>query len=536
MIWAILKAQLLSFRGMGMSRNAASLLGFIPVLCFYGIWAFMALGAYGACAGITDRDQLFRVAAIGLLAVFLYWQLAPVLTATMGASLDLQKLIAYPISPDKLFAIEVFLRLFTVGEMLVVLAGGCWGMLRNPVYGGIGAAPRILIGALLFVLANVILGAGVRSLIERTFRRKRFREVAMLVFVLAAALPGAIVGMRLSGRALIPYLPVQRFWPWSAAAGIWLNDVPWRDAAWLAIWVALFYRLSRKQFLKALREDPYAGRSRAPSAPRNMGWAEAFFRLPSRFFGDPLAALLEKDLRALARCAGFRLAFVMGFTFGILVFLPNLISTHKESQVFGKHALTWVSVYSLLLIGYYTFFNAFGYDRSAVQFYFAAPVPFRRVLLAKNLAATVFQCLEVGLITIVFAFIPAPFSLTAVAESFAVSAVVCLYVFAIGNLTSVRFPSPIDPEKLGRGVSSRSKNTFAMLLFPIAFLPVGLAYWGAHVFESQLIFFGLLLLAGGIGAIFYWVATDSALEMITGRREQMIQALSKSEGPLSITG
>ena len=39
----------------------------------------------------------------------------------MGASLDLQKLIVYPINRDKLFLVEVALRFLTVTEMLIML-------------------------------------------------------------------------------------------------------------------------------------------------------------------------------------------------------------------------------------------------------------------------------------------------------------------------------------------------------------------------------------------------------------------------------
>ena len=59
-----------------------------------------------------------------------------------------------------------------------------------------------------------------------------------------------------------------------------------------------------------------------------------------------------------------------------------------------------VSVYSLLLLSEACFWNSFGFDRSAAQIYFLAPVPFSRVLIGKNLSALFFIVLEISAITI----------------------------------------------------------------------------------------------------------------------------------------
>jgi ABC-2 type transport system permease protein len=537
MILAILRAQLLSLRGFGMRRSAASLLGLIPTLLFFLFWAGFAFGACLILSELTDLKQLAPALGAGLFGVFLYWQIAPVITASMGASLDLQKLIVYPIPLDKLFAIDVMLRFLTVGEMLVILAGAFAGILRNPVFGGAAALVRLVPATLLFVLFNLLVAAGIRSMIERLFRRKRVREVGMLVFVLLCAAPGTLIALKVPKSLLIAYLPLQNFWPWAATARWWLAQSPLEAAGVTALWIVIAYRFGRKQFYQSLREDPFAGKAAVKKRPGSMEWLEPVYRLPSRFFRDPFAVMIEKEIRALTRCAGFRLAFIMGFTFGLLIFIPNLLRPHEGVSAIQQHFLAWVSLYSLMLVGFYTFLNAFGFDRSAVQFYFAAPVSFRSVMAAKNVAAVFFQMLEVLLITIVFSLFPIPFNPMGIAEAFAVTAVACLYAFAIGNLTSVRFPVPMDPDKMSRGgVSSRGKIALITLLFPVAFLPIGLAYWGGYVFHSQAVFFGLLLLAAVIGGIVYWVATDSALDVTLQRREDMIASLTRGEGPMSMGG
>jgi hypothetical protein len=70
---------------------------------------------------------------------------------------------------------------------------------------------------------------------------------------------------------------------------------------------------------------------------------------------------------------------------------------------------------------------------------------------------------------------------------------------------------------------------------PLLLLPIGLAYWARAVFESEVVFAGVLLIAAVIGAIFYRVGLDSAVSAAATGRESMLMHLSRSEGPLSIT-
>ncbi len=535
MIFAILRAQLLSLRSLGLTKSAGAWLSAIPALFFYGFWCLIGVAAYGLCRSVTDTAILLPWVSGGLLAVFVYWQIAPVITSSMGASLDLQKLIVYPIPLDQLFMIEVMLRFLTVGEMLVVLVGAAWGLVRNPVTGGWPALPRILVAWMAFIVFNLLIGAGIRSVIERAFQRRRMKEAGMLVFVLLCAIPGALAVLRPHLERAIPFLPLQRWYPWGAAAGMAISGDAGALAiglAMLAAWLAAAYWFGRRQFYRALRSDPYAGRQ--PAAAKQSGAAplDAIFRLPGRLFADPLAAMMEKEFRSLSRCSGFRLVFIMGFTFSLLLFLPPLFSAKQQHTFMTDHVLAWISIYSILLSGFYTFWNAFGFDRSAAQFYFSAPVRFSQVIAAKNLAAASWQTIELMIISLIYLALPIATDWRQVPEAFAVTAVACLFLFGMGNITSVRYGSPMDPDKVSRGASGRSKGALATLVMPVAFLPITLAYWGLYVFHSEPIFYLLLLLAALIGAVVYWIATESAIDVTLTRREKMIAALSNGSGPL----
>ena len=211
MIRAILGAQLRSMRmfRIGSSRNA--LFSLAVALLWYGFWTGAGVFVFGLTSKADSRAALANWLPAGMLAIFLYWQIAPMVTASFGASLDLRKLLVYPIPRGKLFTVEVLLRLSTCGEMLLVLAGGAAGLVANPALGGWRAVPPVLAAALLFIVFNLLLAAGLRSLIERLLSHKRIREVFVLLLVLATALPRLLVasGVRTklsSGPSRLPEL------------------------------------------------------------------------------------------------------------------------------------------------------------------------------------------------------------------------------------------------------------------------------------------------------------------------------------------
>jgi hypothetical protein len=70
---------------------------------------------------------------------------------------------------------------------------------------------------------------------------------------------------------------------------------------------------------------------------------------------------------------------------------------------------------------------------------------------------------------------------------------------------------------------------------PLFLLPIGLAYWARAVFDSEIVFCGVLLIAAIVGGIFYKVGLESALNAAASSRESMLMQLSRADGPLSTT-
>src|SRR5579863_6243297 len=168
------------------TRRAGAVFSVITGSLFYGLWTFLAFGAVAFFADPANAPNFLPVLSSGLLFVTGYWQLVPVISAGFGASLDMRKLLVYPIPPGRLFTVEILLRLTNCGEMLVVIGGAAIGLMRNPLY-GLKAAPFILAGSVIFAATNILFSAGARYLVERLFLRTRLKEVMLVLLVLGVS-------------------------------------------------------------------------------------------------------------------------------------------------------------------------------------------------------------------------------------------------------------------------------------------------------------------------------------------------------------
>lgn len=535
MISAILLAQWRSMRTFRFTaRPAVAIVSSITGLLFYGFWAMIAFGAEAFLAD-PENEQYYSLALTsGLLLMFLYWQVTPVITASMGASLDLKKLLAYPVAHEKLFLVEILLRFTTCAEMLIVLFGIFFGIVRNPQFGGAAAIPRLFAAMLLFVLFNLLLSAGVRNLLERILLRKRVREVMMFLIVMVSVLPQVLVSRGFRPSGLRDKVPEIIWLPWSAATRLLLG----RDLA-LAIlvlmgFVALSYFFSRWQFERSLRFDGYS--ESASSSAASVSRFENIYRLPSHFLPDPTAAIVEKELRSLLRTPQFRLIFIMGAAFGLVLWLPHLLRTGASQQGFmAENVVTFAMLYAVLMLGQVTYFNCFGFERSAAQVWFSLPVPIVRTLIAKNLTAILFIVVEIFLVSLTALIFRVQYTPLKFIEGAFVTILAAVYMIAFGNLASVRLPRAINAEKINQSGSSKAMNALILICFPVVLLPIALAYWARSVFDSQLVFFLLLGLAAIFGGILYWVGITSAASIANERREKILSDLSRGEGPLSVT-
>jgi ABC-2 type transport system permease protein len=512
------------------ARRGGAVFSAVTGLIFYGFWTLLALGAVFYFADPDNAANFIPALSSGLLFVTIYWQLAPIISAGFGASLDMRKLLLYPIPHNKLFLVETLLRITNCAEMLILLAGAAIGLLRNPLY-GLRASSLVVAGALIFAATNILFSAGARNMLERLFLRSRLKEAMLFLFFAAAVVPQLLLFMNVRKSALLRFAPSQVGWPWAAAARLMLREPVALSAAISLLYLAAAYFFGRWQFEISVRYDAASLRKAEPDVAAR-GIAEAFFRLPSRVLPDPMAALVEKELRTFARIPRFRMAYAMSCIFGIVIFLPALRNPRPDA-FFLQNALPLMAFYGLLMLGPISYWNAFGFDRSAAQGYFSWPIRFRDALISKNITVALLLIPQILVTALVSRVVRVPLSAGKLCETIVVILIGSLYWFAMGNICSVRMPRAMDPEKMNQ--MANKIQVLSIWTAPVLLLPIGLAYWARAVFHNELVFGGMLLMAALIGGIFYKVGLDSAVSTAENRRESILLELSRSDGPLSIT-
>ena len=174
MIAAILRAQFLSMRLGGRGRVFGVITGSLV----------RPLGS-GRLRRLPRRvgpppDSLRTLLPFGALAVCAYWQVMPILSASMGSGLDMRKLMVYPVPHAKLFQVEVLLRLTTGVEMLMVLLGAVAGLFRRSAQLWLAIVPA----GLIFIAFNCCWPAARAACWSACFKRKVRELLVFLIFMI----------------------------------------------------------------------------------------------------------------------------------------------------------------------------------------------------------------------------------------------------------------------------------------------------------------------------------------------------------------
>lgn len=489
---------------------------------WYGL--FVAI-AFGLAAGLphVPAKELPRSAALILFFLLLFWQIFPLMTLNSGWSLDLKRLLAYPIHERTMFAIEALLRITTAFETLILITGIMVGLARHP---GIPAWRPLFL--LVYIPFNLFLSLGIRETLLGVFRKRRFKELFAVFFLIVVLSPSLIANTPLGAKLgpIVFKLAVNAATPWFDAASLATSTPSFLSAGAMVVWTVAAYLFAMRQFSMGLRHDRSGFDAGARHKPAGKARRETFFGWIDRLFRDPTAALIEKEFRILLRSPRFRVLFGMSCVFSVIVFLPfasGRLAWHGTSENY----LPAVSCYGLVLLGEVLLWNALGFDRKAAQIYFVAPVHFSAVLRAKNIVALVFILFMSVLIAVVGSLFRLQVTLLSVAASVSLTLVLAIFFLAFGNLTSVLLPRSIDPNQAMRRQTSGQVSLWFLLAVVVLLVPIGLAFAARWAFDSEWAFFAVLAVDLVIAAALYHVATESAISRAERDRERILDALGK---------
>jgi hypothetical protein len=535
----------------GLVTSLASVLGSLAALAFSLLIALgLGFAAYYLSSpvetrlsvemGGTGQTNLFFLFTL-LATLYLLWATLP-LTIGGVSQFDPGRLLLYPISLGKLFAIDLVSELSSLGSIFAVpalLAVGIGAGLRNEsVAAGLAASVcAVLFGIALTKWTGATVGALIRS------RRTRGETLLALIGAVVA-LAGAFMGQLIAvvarhGEAFRG----MRWTPPGAAAIAFtrgLHEGGARDyalalltlTAYALLLTALAYRLSRRAALGA-------GGARKRSSPSKMGdRAEtgAGWYLP--FVSAPLSAVVEKELRYAMRNAQLRVLALMPLVLLAFRIAPVggdgrggsggfLAGSNPFGGAFAPYGegllpAAWV-LYVFMILGSIAC-NLFAYEEGGMRTLILAPVPRRLILLGKNLVTSWLAFLFSAVLVLVNELAFRDVSLSAL-----VFIALCFPVFAVvqalvGNLLSIHFP-----KRLQFGKRMNVSGVTGLLLLPVTLLmacaPVAAAVLG-YLAQSLTVKYVTLSVVACAALAFYPLLLERQGRLLARRETEILEAVS----------
>ena len=449
----------------------AVVLGFVAyVVSQPGALAHMLRGSsQDVSAAATSEFIFFSIFGF----IYLMWATLP-LSLGGAKQFDAGKLLLYPITLRKLFAVDFISEFTTLHSVIAVpaifaIAIGAGLATGNLAVNLMAAAPIVLFGVSLSKWLGTILG----SLLRR--KRARAETVVALIGAVAGfggALAGQIAPILFRHAESVSSL---RWTPPGAAALLLVASANADNSSfgiafatlsvYAIVLIAVTYVIARRAALGLEgRRKPKAEVETRTDLPQYAGW-----QLP--LLSPDLSAVVEKELRYAMRNAQLRM---MAFMPLILIAIRLVNSQRMQSGLrrgphgasefltYGSGLLATGGVLYVFLILAGVFCNGFAFEEGGMRTLILSPIDRRKILLGKNIAVTllaiIFATILLTLNTIVFRDLT-PQTFLFVVLSFVTFATV---MSMIGNWLSIRFP-----KRMVFGKRMNMSGMSGLLLIPI---------------------------------------------------------------------
>lgn len=457
--WRLLRNSLRSSKAV--VNKAASILGMLLALVFsLAVALILGIAAYAITHPDVLGHEFRRSAARGIPGsstefiffsmfgiIYLMWATVPL---SIGGSkqFDAGKLLMYPITLRKLFAVDFISELTTLHSVFAVPA-----VLAISIGAGLGSGnlTKALIVAFPAILFGVALSKWLSTIIGSLVRRRRARGETIIALIGAVAGLGAAVAGQIA-PVLVEHAESIRSLRWTppGAAAFLLLANPADDqlgytltflslnAYAIALIVATYWIARRAALGLGGRRRRKAAVGPSVTVESHSGW-----QLP--FVSAELSAIVEKEIRYAMRNAQIRMMALMPL---ILLFIRFVNSERwntrskapTEFLAYGSGLLATGGIMYVFLILAGLACNLFAFEGSGMRTLILSPVDRRKILLGKNIAVTViasiFCTVLLILNAIVFRDLTLPDLLFVVLSFVAFAAISS----TVGNWLSIHFP------------------------------------------------------------------------------------------------
>jgi ABC-2 type transport system permease protein len=505
-----------------------------------------AIGGLGGAAGMGTAAYFFisegkpEMLALLLWPVFFFWQVFPIMATAFANNPDSSDLLRFPLSYRAYFLVRLAYGAFDPATAL----GSLWsfGILVGVVFAKPALLPWTLLVLLAFAAFNLLFMQMIFVWVERWLARRRTRELLGILFVLLM-LSFQLIGpltryfekrARPGVQRYVELLaPAQGILPPGLAAdaiaqGVYSQFMTgFSSFALLCAFVlvtgyGLHLRL-RAQYRGENLSEVAAASALPKDRPLRLGW-----NLPG--FAAPVAAVFEKEIRYLLRSGPMLLTLIMPI-FALVLFRFGAMNPARHSGAFLARtpdmAFPAAVGYTLLMLTNLAY-NNFGGDAGGIQFFYASPVSFREIVLAKNLTHASILAVETVVAWIAISYLYGRPALEVTIATLAGLLFAAPVNFFAGNLLSIYSPKKLDYSSFGR--QSASQMTVLISLGVQIFVAgVGAgAFWMARHYGNFWIATLILLVLAGMSLSAYGMILNRMDRLALERRETLVAELCRA--------
>ena len=509
------------------------------------VTAAFSFGGFGGFAVATIASWYFvsqdkaEYLALILWPIFFFWQVFPVMATAFTNNPDSGELLRFPLTYRSYFLIRLAYGYFDPASALGSVA--LFGVLLGTSIARPALFPWALLVLLTFVLFNLVLMQTIFAWLERWLAQRRTREIMGVLFILAM-LSFQLIGPAVEhlgkgphpefSRATQITAQVQALLPPGIAANAIAQASHAKFLSGVASLLVLGTLTAAIGLLLHLRlRAQFRGENLSEAAARpkveqvqglQVGW-----NLPG--VSQSVAAVFEKEVRYLARSGPMLLTLIMP-VFMLIIFRMGPMNPMRQSGGFNRTpdmAFPGAAAYAILVLTNLVF-NSFGGDAAGMQFFYASPVTFRQIVLAKNLTHASILVFNTAFAWIAVSYL---YGTPHLAVSIATLAGLLFAVplnFAAGNLLSMYSPRKRDFSTFGR---QNVSQTTVLASFGVQIVIVGLGIAGfaiARLYHNLWIATLLFLVFAAITIPIYVVVLNRMNGIALQRRETLLAELCRA--------
>lgn len=505
-------------------------------------FSFGGLGIFAFGAGtswyLVSHNQAEYLPVV-FWPMFLFWQFFPVMSTAFTNNPDSSELLRFPFTYRSYFLVRLAYGFFDPASAI-----GSVGLIGILV--GVTAArpflfPWTAIVLLTFAIFNLVLMQMAFAWLERWLAQRRTREILGVVFILVV-LSFQLIGPMVEHFRRAPHpkfdeavrviARVQAVLPPGLAAGA-VAQVS--QSQYLAGFSSLFFLgvlVSAIGYLLHLRiRAQFRGENLSETAARplvqqaqrlQIGW-----ELPG--LSEPVTAVFEKEMRYLARSGPMLLTLIMPI-FMLLVFRLGPLNPMRHSNVLSRTpdmAFPGAAAYALLVLTNLVY-NSFGGDSGGMQFFYASPVPFRYIILGKNLTHAGILVANAIFAWFAVTYLYGAPHLAVTCATFAGLMFAAPLNFSAGNLLSIYSPKKRDFSTFGRQNVSQT-TVLASFGLQIVIVGVGVAVFGiARLYNNLWIAVLMFLILSAISIPIYVIVLRRFDKIALQHRETLLGELCRA--------